>query len=96
MRRVVISGLGVVSSVGSNKADFFDNLMIGKSGVRTLSADFSDKLSIRVAAEVDFDPSSHFSRMKLGSLDRFSQFALVAAKEAFSDSGLELPEAEDA
>ena len=94
MRRVVISGLGVVSSVGSNKADFFDNLMIGKSGVRTLSADFSDKLSIRVAAEVDFDPSSHFSRMKLGSLDRFSQFALVAAKEAFSDSGLELPEAD--
>ena len=89
---MVISGLGVVSSVGSNKADFFDNLMAGKSGVRTLSADFSGKLSIRVAAEVDFDPSSHFSRMRLGSLDRFSQFALVAAKEAFSDSGLALSE----
>ena len=68
--------------------------MKGKSGVRSLSADFSDKLSIRIAAEVDFDPSSHFSRMKLGSLDRFSQFALVAAKEAFIDSGLALTESE--
>ena len=68
--------------------------MAGKSGVRVLSADFSDKLSIRVAAEVDFDPSSHFSRMKIGSLDRFSQFALVAAKEAFNDSGLALAESE--
>ena len=94
MRRVVISGLGVVSPVGGNKTEFFDNLMAGKSGVRALSADFSDKLSIRVAAEVDFDPSSHFSRMKIGSLDRFSQFALVAAKEAFNDSGLALAESE--
>ncbi len=68
--------------------------MSGKSGVRALSAAFSDKLSIRIAAEVDFDPARHFSRMKLGSLDRFSQFALVAAKDAIMDSGLALSEAE--
>ncbi len=68
--------------------------MSGRSGVRALSADFAEKLSIRVAAEVDFDPCKHFSRMKLGSLDRFSQFALVAAKEAMADSGLTLTDAE--
>ncbi len=68
--------------------------MSGKSGVRSLSAPFADKLSIRIAAEVDFDPSLHFSRMKLGSLDRFSQFALVAAKEAVADAKLVLDESE--
>ncbi|NNM82327.1 MAG: beta-ketoacyl-[acyl-carrier-protein] synthase family protein [Burkholderiales bacterium] len=94
MRRVVITGLGVVSPVGNNVATFFDNLMAGRSGVRELSAAFAEKLSIRVAAEVDFDPSAHFNRMKLGSLDRFSQFALVAAREAFADSGLALSEEE--
>ena len=94
MRRVVVTGLGVVSPVGSNKVEFFDGLMSGKSGVRALSAPFADKLSIRIAAEVDFDPSHHFSRMKVGSLDRFSQFALVAAKEAVTDAKLVLDESE--
>lgn len=94
MRRVLVTGLGVVSPVGNSTADFFDNLMSGKSGVRPLSAPFSDKLSIRLAAEVDFDPSLHFSRMKLGSLDRFSQFALVAAKDAVADSNLVLTDSE--
>lgn len=91
---MVVTGLGVVSPVGNNATDFFDSLMSGKSGVRVLSSPFSEKLSIRIAAEVDFDPSQHFSRMKLGSLDRFSQFALVAAKEAVGDSGLVLNDAE--
>ncbi|MBY0578156.1 MAG: beta-ketoacyl-[acyl-carrier-protein] synthase family protein [Burkholderiales bacterium] len=94
MRKVVITGLGVVSPVGNKTNDFFDNLMSGKSGVRSLSAAFSQKLSIRVAAEADFDPSAHFSRMKLGSLDRFSQFALVAARDAVEDSALALLESE--
>ena len=94
MRRVVITGLGVVSPVGNSISEFFSNLMSGKSGVRALSSDFADKLSIRIAAEVDFDPSRHFSRMKLGSLDRFSQFALVAARDAIADSALTLSEEE--
>ncbi len=94
MRKVVITGLGVVSPVGNKTNDFFDNLMSGKSGVRSLSAAFAQKLSIRVAAEADFDPSAHFSRMKLGSLDRFSQFALVAARDAVEDSALALLESE--
>lgn len=94
LRRVVITGLGLISPVGNNANDFFENLMTGKSGVGELSADFAEKLSIRVAAEVSFDPSAHFSRMKLGSLDRFSQFALVAAREAIADSGLVLSDTE--
>ncbi|HEY5993778.1 MAG TPA: beta-ketoacyl-ACP synthase II [Gallionellaceae bacterium] len=94
-RRVVITGLGVVSPVGSNSGEFFENLMAGRSGIRRLETPFADKLSIRIAGAVpDFDPNAHFTKMQLSGIERFSQLALVAARQAVEDAALVLEEQE--
>jgi 3-oxoacyl-[acyl-carrier-protein] synthase II len=94
-RRVVITGLGIVSPVGQNPAIFFSNLMAGRSGIKRLQNDFVDKLSIRIGAPVDdFDPAAHFSKIQLSGIERFSQFALVAAEQAVQDAQLVLGEDE--
>ncbi len=94
-RRIVITGLGIVSPVGQNPTDFFSNLMAGRSGIKRLQTDFVEKLSIRIGAPVDgFDPAAHFTKMQLSGIERFSQFALVAAEQAVQDARLELNEAE--
>jgi 3-oxoacyl-[acyl-carrier-protein] synthase II len=88
LRRVAVTGLGVVSPVGNDCTRFFDNLLAGKSGIRRLSASFVDQLSNKIGGEVDFDAAAHFPKAKLNLLDRFSQFALHAAAQALGDSGL--------
>ena len=94
-RRVVVTGLGVISPVGHNPAEFFDNLMAGRSGVGRLETPFIDKLSIRIGAAVkDYNPADHFSKIQLSGIERFSQFALIAAKQAAADAGLEIAEHE--
>ncbi len=94
-RRVVITGLGIISPVGKNPVEFFSNLMAGRSGVKRLQTDFAEKLSIRIGAPVaDFDPNAHFSKIQLSGIERFSQFALVAAAQAVQDAQLELDEQE--
>lgn len=94
-RRVVITGLGVISPVGNTPAEFFSKLMAGHSGIKRIKADFVEQLSIRIGAQVEgFDPSAHFSKIQLSGIERFSQFALVAAGQAVQDAGLELSEAE--
>lgn len=94
-RRVVITGLGVISPLGNTTEKFFNNLMAGHSGIKCLQTDFSAKLSIRIGAPVeDFNPCDHFNKIQLTSIERFSQFALVAAEQAVQDARLELGEAE--
>ena len=94
-RRVVITGLGVISPVGKNATEFFDNLMAGRSGICRLQADFTEKLSIRIAAQIQgYNPADYFSKIKLSGIERFSQFALIAAEQAVKDAGLELTEYE--
>jgi len=94
MRRVAITGIGVIAPVGNTAGEFFANLMAGRSGIRHIRAPFVERLAVRVAGQVDFDPAAHFSRIKLGYLDRFSQFALVASAEAVRDAGLQLSDAD--
>ena len=96
-RRVVITGLGVISPVGKTPTEFFDNLMAGNSGIKRLNAPFIDKLSIRIGAPVEnFNPTDYFSKIQLTGIERFSQFALVAAQQATADAQLELnPEEQD-
>ena len=95
VRRVVITGLGIISPVGKSPEEFFSNLMAGHSGIKHLQSDFIAKLSIRVAAPVEnFNPGDHFSKIQLTGIERFSQFALIAAKQAVQDAQLELNEAE--
>lgn len=94
-RRVVITGLGVVSPVGSSPCAFFENLMAGRSGIRHLEGGFANKLSNPVAGVVpDFDPSAHFTKMQLSGIERFSQMALVAARQAVEDAALVIAEQE--
>lgn len=94
LRRVAVTGVGIVSPVGNNAADFFNNLMTGRPGVRRLTADFAGKLSNKIAAEVDLDPTKYFSKTQLRFYDRAAQLALVAASQAWSDSGLSLSDKE--
>lgn len=94
-RRIVITGLGVISPVGKAPGEFFGNLMAGHSGIRHLQTDFIEKLSIRIGAPVDgFIPGDYFNKMQLIGIERFSQFALVAAEQAMQDAQLVLSEVE--
>jgi 3-oxoacyl-[acyl-carrier-protein] synthase II len=90
VRRVAITGMGIVSPLGNTAHDFFTNLMAGKSGIRHLQTDFVDRLDTKIAAQADFDPLQHFSKHKANSLDRVSQFALYAAGQAITDARLDL------
>jgi len=90
MRRIVITGMGIVSPLGNTPEIFFANLMAGKSGVRRLQSDFTDRLDVKIAAQADFDPLQHFNKNKTSMLDRVSQFALYSANQALADAQLDL------
>jgi 3-oxoacyl-[acyl-carrier-protein] synthase II len=94
MRRVAVTGVGVISAVGNSSGIFFQNLADGRSGIRRMTSDYADKLSVRVAADTVFNGEAFFSKKQLGLLDRTSQLALAAASEAWNDSGLVLREEE--
>ncbi len=90
-RRVVITGLGILSPVGNDIQSFFSNLIAGRSGIQRLDVPFLERLSTRIGAQVKgFVPTEHFTKMQLTSMERFSQLALVAATQAVADAQLEL------
>ncbi len=93
MRRVVITGMGVIAAAGANRDDFFRHLVEGRSAsrrIQNLPPAVVERLNCRIAAEVpDFNPAQHFAEKELDQLDRFSQLALVAARQALADAGLE-------
>jgi len=87
MNRVVVTGLGVFSALGKTAAEFESALRAGQSRIGPLTVIPTDGLLVKVGAEVrDFDPRQHFTEAKLALLDRFTQFGLIAAREAVSDS----------
>jgi beta-ketoacyl-acyl-carrier-protein synthase II len=88
VRRVVVTGLGIVSAVGNNVEDFFRNLIAGESGIGYITRIDNSNLTIKIAAEVKhYDPNQHFPPKRQDYLDRFAQFALIAASQALADSG---------
>jgi len=92
MRRVVITGIGVVSPIGNNVADFWQNLVAGKSGIDTISSFDPDKygLTVKIAAEVkNFNPEDYFDKKDAQKLSDFIKFAYAAAMEAIKDTSLE-------
>ncbi len=90
-RRVVVTGLGVISPVGNSLDKFWKSLLEGKSGVRRLTCFDPTHFTSKIAAEVrDFDPTPYLSSKELRRMDRFVQFAVVAAKMAFANSGMDL------
>ncbi|MCB1020644.1 MAG: beta-ketoacyl-[acyl-carrier-protein] synthase family protein, partial [Acidobacteria bacterium] len=91
MRRVVVTGVGVVSSIGCTAADFWASLSSGSPGIRPLAGDFhGQQLRLRCAAQVSLDLAQHFEPKQAAYLDRFAQLGMVAAREALRDSALEL------
>jgi len=89
MNRVVITGLGVISAAGHNTADFWEKVKDGRSSIGEITTIPTDTLTVRIGAEVaGFQPQEHFEKRQLGMLDRFSQFGVVAAREAVADSGI--------
>jgi len=89
MNRVVITGFGVVSPLGNNYEEAAVTLRAGRSAIGQLKNIPLDGLLTKVGAEVrNFDPSAHFSDKQLPLLDRCSQLALVAARQAVAQSGL--------
>lgn len=90
MRRVVITGIGVVSAIGNNVPDFWSSLSAGRSGIGKITKIDVSNVRFQNAAEVrGFEPTEHFDEKSLTFLDSFSQYGIVAAREAVADSGIE-------
>jgi nodulation protein E len=89
-RRVVVTGVGVISALGRNASDFWQALAAGRSGIGPMKLVDPALLRFPNAAEVrDYDSAEHFHNKEPDYLDRFAQFAVVAAREAVRDSGIE-------
>ena len=90
VQRVVVTGLGAVTPLGHTVSSYWDNLKRGTTGLGPITlTPGNDELTQKVAAEVkEFDPLKHFAERQLSTLDRVSQFAVVAAREAIAQSGL--------
>jgi 3-oxoacyl-[acyl-carrier-protein] synthase II len=90
-RRVVITGIGVVTPIGTGKERFWDALMEGRSGVRTIQSFDPTPFPTRIAAEVDdFDPLHYLDRKEAKRNDRFVQFAIAATQLALADASFEI------
>jgi len=93
-RRVVITGLGIVSPVGLNLKESWTNIIAGKSGVVAIDSFDTEGFPAKIAATVkDFDATSLISAKDLKKMDTFIHYGLFAADEALKDSGLEITEA---
>jgi len=91
MKRVVITGLGIVSPLG-DKDNLWDSLLKGISGIDQINRFDASALSVRIGAEVrDFDPTLFMERKDARRMDRFAQFAVAAAKMGLADAKLEIP-----
>ena len=90
LKRVVVTGLGAISPLGNDVATTWDNAKNGKSGAGPITHFDASKFKTQFACEVkDFDPNAHFDRKKQRQLDLYAQYAIVAARQAVEDAGLE-------
>ncbi|VAW20050.1 3-oxoacyl-[acyl-carrier-protein] synthase, KASII, partial [hydrothermal vent metagenome] len=90
-RRVVVTGLGIISPVGSGIDKFWNALKEGKSGVGPITQFDAAQFTCKIAAEVkDYNPLDHFSTKEARNLARFVQFASVASKEALINANLKV------
>ena len=92
--RVVITGMGTTSPLGGDVASTWDGMLAGRSGVRALTEEWAEEMPVRIAGRIAVEPTEVLERVKARRLDRSSQFAMVAAMEAWRDAGLEGAEVE--
>lgn len=90
MKRVVITGAGTVNALGLTVPDTLEAMREGRCGIGQLAFQDVERLSIQIGAQVhEFDETAHFNRQQLSLYDRFTQFTLIAAREALAQAGLE-------
>ncbi|WP_454803055.1 beta-ketoacyl-ACP synthase II [Mucilaginibacter phyllosphaerae] len=91
MKRVVITGMGVVSPAGNDIKSFWENIVNGRSNAANITRFNAEHFKTHFAAEIkDFKMADHLDRNEIKRSDLYSQYAMVAAKEAIEDSGFEL------
>lgn len=89
MRRVAITGQGTINALGRTVADTQEAMREGRCGIGPLDFRDVDRLSIRIGGQVrDYDPEAQFNRQQIALYDRFTQFTLISAREAITQSGL--------
>ena len=90
MKRVVVTGMGALTPVGNNTRDFWQNLVDGVSGSDWITHFNAEKFKTKFACEVkNYDPLDYFDRKEARKADRYAQYAMISAHEAFLDAGLE-------
>src|SRR6476659_9986819 len=94
MRRVVITGLGVICALGRNVCEFWDSLCAGRGGIGPIRSADCSMLRFKNGAEVpDYCHHPYFDDKRADFLDRFAQFAVIAAREAVAQAGIVWTEA---
>lgn len=93
-RRVVITGMGALTPIGTGLESFWDGLISGKSGVGLINQFDPEPFSTKIAAQVNtFDPTDYMDRKEARRMDRFAQFAVAGARMALADAGIEVGDA---
>ena len=88
-RRVVITGLGAITPIGNNAKEFWQGIKDGKCGIDKITKFDTTDFKVKLAAEVKgYNPEDYFDKREANRLDKFSQYAMIAAREAWEDSGL--------
>ena len=88
-RRVVVTGLGAITPIGNNVEAFWNGIKEGKCGIDEITKFDTTQYKVKLAAEVKgYEPEEHFDKKEGKRLDTFSQYAIVAAREAIKDAGL--------
>ena len=89
-RRVVITGLGTINPVGNTVEEFWDGIKEGKCGIDEITAFDTTNFKVKLAAELkNYNSENYFEKRDAKRLDKFSQYAMIAAREAWNDSMLD-------
>lgn len=89
-RRVVITGLGAITPIGNKVEEFWEGIKKGECGIDTITAFDVTDFKVKLAAEIKgYEPEDYFDKREAKRLDKFSQYAMIAAREAWNDSGLD-------
>ena len=90
-RRVVVTGMGVLSPIGKNPDEFWDAMAACRNGISRITAFDPSEFAAQIAGEIkDFDPAQYLDRKQAKRMDRFCQLGVAAAKQAIENSGLDL------
>ena len=90
MRRVVITGAGSINALGHSVAQTFEAFAAGHCGIEQLRIRDVERLSVQIGAQVKgYEQEAHFNRQQIALYDRFTQFTLLAAREAIAQAGVE-------